>query len=302
MGLEGHAVRLAQRQGNAGLVDENVQARTGNAAGGERLCQIGLVDQTAARDIDQEAAWTERFEHRRIDDAFGLVRRRTQHQRIGVTRKLHQVRHEPVRDVVHGAQVGIADRAAEGRSPSRDSAAHPPHPDDANAHAAESAGERDGAGLRVKFPLPVTHEAIAGTQVAARSDQQADGQIGHVFGQCPQGCGDGQAAAAAVREIDCVGADAVDGHHLEAGQLLQHRPRNAGVPAGDHGIDGCAMFTQPGFLVGHLEELVDGVERRELVVDRRDQDRIELQDLGVHVDSSNAAVVRRQDVRMLDIH
>ncbi|MNU11399.1 hypothetical protein D3C72_2592240 [compost metagenome] len=40
------------------------------------------------------------------------------------------------------------------------------------------------------------------------------------------------------------------------------------------------MRGQPGRAVGHLEVPVHGVERGELVVDRGDQDGVELQDLG----------------------
>ena len=138
---------------------------------------------------------------------------------------------------------------------------------------------------RAGHRLAVAHEAVASTQVSASRDQQANGQIGDVFGQRTQGGGDGQATGSAVRQIHRVGADAVDGHHLEARQLLQHRFRNAGVPAGDRGNYGCAMFTQPGLGVRHLEEFVDGVERCELVVDRGDQDRIELEELRFHVNS-----------------
>ena len=122
-----------------------------------------------------------------------------------------------MRDVVHRAKVGVTDGAAKRSRANCDCPSHPPHADDADVHAAESAGKRDGAGLGVKFPLAVAHEAIPGAQVPARSDQQSDGQIGHVFGQCAQGRGHMHAAGSAVRQIHRIGADTVDGNHLEPG-------------------------------------------------------------------------------------
>jgi hypothetical protein len=283
VGLQGHAVGLAQPQRHARLVDEHVQACTRNAAVGQRLCQVGFIDKPAAGDIDQEAARSQRVEHGRIDDCFSLVRSGAQHERVRFACQIQQAGHETVRDVVHGAEVGIADGATEGGRPHCDGAAHPAHSDDADAHAAEPAGERNGAGLGMKLPLAVSHETVAGAQVSASGNQQANGQIGHVFRQRAQRCGHGQATIPAVRQIHSVGADTIDGHHLQARQLIQHRSRNAGVPAGNHGVDRRAVFPQPGLWIACLEVLVDDVERRELVVDLRDQDRIELKDLGFHV-------------------
>jgi hypothetical protein len=149
-------------------------------------------------------------------------------------------------------------------------------------HAAETPRERDRARLRVEHPLPVAHEAVAGAQVAAGRDQQAQGQVGHVLGQGTQGGRDGQAALAAIRQVHRVGAHAIDRHHPQVRQALQQHARDAGVAPRDHGLDRIAVRAQPGLRVRQFEEPVDLVQRPELVVDRRDQDRIELQDGGFH--------------------
>ena len=91
VGLEGDAVRLAQRQRHAGFVDEHIQTRARDAAGGECLGQVSLVDQTAASNVDQEAARPQRLEDGRVDDALGLVRGRTEDQRVGILREIDQV-------------------------------------------------------------------------------------------------------------------------------------------------------------------------------------------------------------------
>jgi hypothetical protein len=143
-----------------------------------------------------------------------------------------------------------------------------------------ASGSAPGCGWQL--PLALAHEAVDGAQVAAGGDQQADGQVGHVLGQRAQRGGDRQAAGAAVRQVHRVGADPVDGHHLQAGQLLEHRARDAGVAAGDHGVDAGAVPAQPGLAIGGLEMAVHGVLRRQCIVDLGHQDRVELQDLGWH--------------------
>ena len=254
-----------------------------DAAGGHGLAQVGLVHQAASGHVDQETARPQGLEHGGVDDAFGLVGRGAQHQRVGGACQVHQVRHEGLGHVIEGAQVGVADLATEGRGPLGHRPTHPAQADDAHVHAAETARQRDRAGLGVQWPLAVAHEAVARAQVAAGRDQQADGQVGHVLRQRAQRGGDRQAALPAIGQVDRIGADAIDRHDLEGGQLLQHGPRDAGVAAGDDGGDGAAVFTQPGCLVAvQFEVLVDGVARRELVVDRGNQDGVELQDLGFH--------------------
>ena len=125
--------------------------------------------------------------------------------------------------------------------------------------------------------------AFARAQVAAGGDQQADRQVGHVLGQCPQRRGDGQPTLAAVGEVDGIGADAVDRDHLHVGQLLERGPRDAGMATRDDGRDGGAVFAKPGRGVGLFVEPVHGVERREPLVGIGDQDGIELEDLGFRI-------------------
>ncbi len=81
-----------------------------------------------------------------------------------------------------------------------------------------------GAGLRDALPLAVPHEAVARADVAAGGNQQADGQVGHVFGQRAQRGSHRQAALAAVGQVHRIGAHAVDGDDLQGRQLAPASP------------------------------------------------------------------------------
>ncbi len=131
-------------------------------------------------------------------------------------------------------------------------------------------------------PVAGADKPIARAHAPASGDQQAHGEIRDILGQRPKCPGHRQAARAGIFEVDRIGADAVDRHHLERGQLRHHRPGDAGVAAGDDRADRGPMLAQIGILVGLLEQPVHGVERIQLVVDRRDEDRVQLQDAGFH--------------------
>ncbi|MNY32424.1 hypothetical protein D3C86_1666390 [compost metagenome] len=55
------------------------------------------------------------------------------------------------------------------------------------------------------------------------------------------------------------------------------------MAAGDHRLDGRAVLAQPARLVGNLEVLVHHVAAGQFVIGRRDQDRVQLEDLRLHV-------------------
>jgi hypothetical protein len=90
--------------------------------------------------------------------------------------------------------------------------------------------------------LAAPHKAVTGTQVAASRYQQANGQVGHILCQRAQGGSDSHTAAAAISQVHGIGADAVDRHDFDMGQLRQHLLRDARVTAGDHCLHGGPLF------------------------------------------------------------
>src|SRR5262249_39956750 len=83
-------VWMAEQQIAGGrLLGEHVEGRAGNVLGTERFDQRLLVDQTAARAIDDAYALLGLGERRRIKDVPGLVRqRRVQRDEIGALQEI----------------------------------------------------------------------------------------------------------------------------------------------------------------------------------------------------------------------
>ncbi|MNR39733.1 hypothetical protein D3C85_1579650 [compost metagenome] len=66
-------------------------------------------------------------------------------------------------------------------------------------------------------PLPRTHITITGAQTPAHRNQQADGQVGDIFGQRADGCGHADPAIPGVSQVHRIGANAIDRHHFQFG-------------------------------------------------------------------------------------
>ena len=102
MRLQRNAFHLSQHFGHAWLVGKHIEASAGNTASMQGFDQIGLIDQLAARDIDQKTVLAERVQHRRVDDAARLVCCGSKDQHIAVARELQQIGDERVGHIVHG--------------------------------------------------------------------------------------------------------------------------------------------------------------------------------------------------------
>ena len=160
------------------LVVEHVEPGGAEPSRRQRLGQRRLVDQPAARDVDENAARAERLDDRPIDDRPpGSLRRAggAEEQDVGVPRQRDGVGIGAIGDIAR-RRVDIADVALERFEPARHLDADPPEPDDAGAHAGELAPERQAAGA----PAARTHEAVAFGKPAARGKRQADRQVGDV--------------------------------------------------------------------------------------------------------------------------
>lgn len=129
------------------------------------------------------------------------------------------------------------------------------------------------------FPVTRFHEIIARADFAANSQHQSDGEIRYILGQCTEGRGDRNAAGTRKRQIDCIRADAVDGNHFQCGKSCDQIVGNAGMSAGNHAPDRGAVFTNEGILVVLFEQAMHGVAFAQCVVDCRNQDGIQLQDV-----------------------
>ena len=73
VGQQHDVVHRQQRLGHVRLVGEDVQARAGQPAVDQRLDQRVLVDDAAARDVDQVAVGAERVENLGVDQLLGAA-------------------------------------------------------------------------------------------------------------------------------------------------------------------------------------------------------------------------------------
>ena len=160
------------------LVVEDVEPGSAQSSCRQRLGQRRLVDQPAARDVDENAARSQCLDDRLIDDRPPRSLRRAggaEEQDVGAAGERHGIRVGAVRNLARH-RVDIADVAPERLQPPRHLDADPPEPDDARAHASELASERQAVGA----PATGAHEAVAFGHPAARRKRQADRKVGNV--------------------------------------------------------------------------------------------------------------------------
>ena len=161
------------------LVGEHVEAGALDGAGLQRGDQRGLVDDRAARDVDERALLAERREHLRVHDVpRGRAAGTRDHEEIGLRGERLKIGHVAIRHVLLAAP-GVRDLHAErldarSRWPCRCGRAP------GCRRACPKLGRELGTALQ---PFARMHEAIEPHEAAARHHDEGDGDVGDVVGQ-----------------------------------------------------------------------------------------------------------------------
>ena len=206
------------------LVDLHVEAGAHDAAAVQRVEQRRLVDDAAARAVDEVGGGLHEGQLARADQVARVVLQRHVHgDEIGARQRGAEV---GGRLAAHGLdltrRVGRVDADAF-------EAERGQRLDEAAADAAEPDDQHGAAGhvLRVELHLAhvvaLAHGAVELRQALGQGEHQGDGVLHH---RGRVGEADGRHDHAALgrrRHVDVVDADAVAGDDLEVGRLLDHR-------------------------------------------------------------------------------
>ena len=226
------------------LVDEHVESRRLDRAGLQRRDERRLVDDRAARDVDERALLAERGQHLRVDHVPGRGAAGARHdEEVGIGRERLEIGEIAVRDVLLAA-AGVRDLHAHRAHARRDRLADAAEPQDADALAREL-GRELGPALQ---PLARVHEAIEAHEAAARHHDEADRDVGDVVGEHVRRVGHLDAALAAVVDRHAVVADAEHRDDLELRQRVEQRRRRRPCrrPARGRGCVAPSAASRPG--------------------------------------------------------
>ncbi len=193
-----------------------------------------LVDDRAARDVDQIALLAERDEDTCVDQLSRAgAAGRDDDQEIdlgGERRGAGEVRVGRL-----GAPVarGVGDRHAERFGALRDRHADPAEADDAHARAADLARKRH----RPLGPVAAANVAVGLDQAARDREDESDRQVGDLVVEDVRRVRDGDAALARRGDVDAVVADTEDRDELERRQLRDQLARHLRLAAGGDRAD-----------------------------------------------------------------
>ena len=177
-----HVVHGKKLRLDEGLVLEHVEAGAGDAAFGERADERGLVDQCAARGIDEKGARLHQRELARPDQMPGfLAQRRMDRDEVRVSENLVEpdighaertlvgFRHPPRAPVqhLHGKAFGAPRHGAADAAAAADQA----------QHLAADAGAREQRGLRAGKPA-LPDQPVALDQAPGNRQHEAEGDVG----------------------------------------------------------------------------------------------------------------------------
>ncbi|MNE04645.1 hypothetical protein D3C80_971820 [compost metagenome] len=246
-GLDGGRAEMGQQDDvgaahQAGMhrrfVLEHVQADAEQAAAIQGLDQGRLVDQFAARRIDQDGVGLQPGDAFGRQQVVGVLGGRTV-QRDDIHPRQHLVQIVPpgraqflgdhVRDRL---AVVIVDLHAEGLGAAGQGLADAAHADDAQTLAPQLAAAHPGRAPALE--LTRRHDIGAFDDAAADGHDQAHGQVGRVLGQDARRIGDDDPAPHGRVDVDVVHARAEVGDHL---QLLARARNQVGVQMVGDGRD-----------------------------------------------------------------
>ena len=196
---------------------EHVERGAGDLLVLQRGDQRGLVDDRAARDVDQVSVGTEPLQHGAIDQVAGrLAARARQRSARRPRRPAAGCRRRTGR--AHRLWAAAQDSAPACRSPrpaSPPAAPIRPRPTIADGLAGEPPRRRD-AFLR---PAAGAHEPVRLHHAAHDRIGERDGAVGHVLGELVGRVADRDAAPLRLGEIDALETGAIAGDQRRSGSL-----------------------------------------------------------------------------------
>ncbi len=236
----GSASRLGRNHRVAGrrrLGGDDVEAGASDPAFLERADQRRLVDDAAARGVDQQRTRLHRAQFRFADQPLGRRRQRAvQCQGVGFAQHLLEIGVAGARRR-HALVLGAQHAHAEGTGEAGDAAAQAAAADDAERGAVEVADRVvEQAELVRLLPAPGLHRGTPGDQVARQREQQRKDVLGHGVLGIAAHVGDDDAALAAGVEVDDVGAGRGHCDHFQVRQRVdRNRRQRRLVDDGDGG-------------------------------------------------------------------
>ncbi len=268
-----HHVGMAeQRIGRRRLLDEHVEGRARDLPGIERLPQRLLVDQPAARTIDDAHALLHRRDRSGIDDVLGLVgQRRVQRDEVGA---LEQFRKIDLLDSKIARALGRQERIV-GDHLHAQAVAAVGH-DRADIAAADDA-ERLGGDLdpheAVLLPFAGLRRSVGLRDLTRQREHQRDGVLGGGDRIAERRVHHDHALGGRRRNVDVVDADAGAADHPQLLGFLQKLRRHLGggadgkaVEVADHlgelVLVGAELGLENGVDAAILEDLHGGVGKR----------------------------------------
>ncbi len=191
-----------------GLAVEDVEARRRDAAGAERLDQGRVLDEVAARDIDDNRSGREARERAGIQEASGLRRGgRREDQEIADFQEAAGggVEGGAVLDVEPATVVVVYIHVEAALRPPGDAAADPAHAEDADAASGHVAAEKLRRRPATPFAAVEQHRPLVGTP--GRAEQQQHSHLGHGVAEDVGSAQHRDTPVAGRREVDVVVAD-----------------------------------------------------------------------------------------------
>ncbi len=198
-----HDVRHRQQLfRNFRLFGEDVQPGCHDLSLAERRDQSGLVDDRAARNVDQNTLGSESFQHRGIDHVFGRgAAGHDDNERVHVARHVDELRVMPIGKLGPLVPRVVGDRHAERFQPAGDRYANAPHAEQADAAVAQ----RRPAQRIVAFrPFAGAQIPLGLRQLAHRAKEEAERGVGDLLGKHVGSMGDDDAAFAGRDGVDVV--------------------------------------------------------------------------------------------------
>ena len=217
------------------LVD--IEAGRGDGVVGERLRQGPLVDDRAARDVDDAAVLPELFKDVGIDDVVGTgAGAHRNHQYAAPIGERREIRKITIGHVSLAA-AEIADLGLEGGHAGRDLAADLAHPVDADL-ATGHTGLRPHHRRRFRGrPVPASHIIVGHQQTPRRRQHQGDRDIGHRGRVRPGTMADHDLAGIGGLKVDAVITGAVTDDRAELRHHVHHLAGKRRSTRRDHGTD-----------------------------------------------------------------
>ena len=256
--------------GTFGSLAKHVEPGRENGAGFQRRDQRRLVDDGAARDVDQHAARAERLQHVGIDHLCGGgAAGHDDDQRVHRLRHFHQVGIVLVGNGRRRVARMIGNRHERGLEPASDRLTDAAHADDPDLAVAQRA---DAQGIVLRLPQAGAQIAVGLDELAQGRDQKPHRDVGDLFGQHVGRVGDDDIVLARIGRIDVVVADAEARDDFELGEMRQRlRVGRHHVIGHRHAADLRYRFGRQSLEVGAaLRHMQDELIRKAVFQDRPD--------------------------------